>query len=159
MRSSSRRARSAPLSLVALVALVACSTDPPAGDGGAAGLTVKLINTGAIAVVGFHVVPAGTLPETGWEGAAWGANRLPLPRLERLQYVRLPDFARSDVDCVAAFDPAAAVPPLRWNVPAFWISDAPLLTIHCGRDGGDSFSSGHAFGDESRPGEVDVTPQ
>ncbi len=124
----------------------------------ASGLTVKLINTGSVPVVGFYTAAAGSLAESSWMTADWGDNRLPVAALAQWQFVMLPDFPRQDLDCIAAFDPTASVDPLKWNVPANWIADADYLTIHMGREDADNWSDGHQFGLDHYAGEVDVTP-
>jgi hypothetical protein len=128
-----------------------------AACGGGKPLHAKLFNQGQYPLTGFYFQPAGTMPATGWENADWGRNYLPVPRLEQNQFVIVTTLKRLAFDGRATFDAGGSVENLRGEVLANWIRDGGFITIFAAfGDGGTSF--GYQWGEQTFPGEVDVTP-
>ena len=142
------------LSLLCLV-LVACGSSSEEQTPNP--LTAKILNSGPYPMTAFYVQPSGTMPETGWEELDWGENKLPVARLENLQFVLTEDLDRLEYDAVAAFDSGAGTEFLRGYVHCGWIADGPFITIQAGL-AADSSSIGYQWGEENWEGEVDVTP-
>jgi hypothetical protein len=120
-------------------------------------LNTKLINLGDYALTSFYCQPAASMPEVDWEGADWGANLLPVARLDNLEFVVIQSLARINADCMASFDNAGQVLYRRNNgVRADWM-DEPALTVYFSINDM-SEGAGYGWGVEEIPGQVDVTP-
>ncbi len=140
------------------IALAACGiTDDGGPDVDGQPLTVKLSNDGTYALTAFRLQPADTVSVGTTDEVAWGANLLPIPRLEANKYIVLQDIGRKNFDALYTFDKIGMPEHVTiTQLRADWLSDDCIEFMVSLSDTGQG--GGHQWGCDFSDTANDVTP-